>query len=690
MHKILFVSACLLFIFHHVSAQQNAVIIDENKRIIYPWQGMSYYEDVDRSLNLQMVSSPSFKQNFKPFPREILNLGVSKGATWLKFDLQLKSSTKHYLFLDHVAADSIFFYTPDATGGYMRQEAGKKFLKRIGNIPLINGLLQILPLKDDKIQTCYVRMTSTRYMFVKSTIISDEEIFYYLLERYVYDFICFGIIFFAVFYNLFVYFSVRDISYLYYVIYTALIGFSLFFIKGYVALFFPNFYKLIAPYNYTVNLAYSPFVTFFTFYFLRVKKYSKLLYQLLWVCVVVECVQMLLGIIGLGFHPYLIGFNVFFSFLGTFFHIYVSIFILRKGYRTALYYLISWGIFALLTGFLVLSYNGFFPIYAFTDYITISAVALETIISSLGLAYKINVFRRKSLMAQKKNMSLVKKQNEMLEVEVQKRTERIEYQKTQLQEQKERIEEMNNNLEHLVAQRTQELKQTLDSLTMQNQDLAQFSYIASHNLRAPVARILGLLQVLEQSSHDEKLKTQLLTHIHTSAIDLDMVIRDLAEIIAIRNDLNKLKEEIDLLAVIEQQKSLLRDEIKKTKAIIDTTQIEERYLFSVKNYAQSILYNLISNAIKYKHPKRVPMIFVKTEIVENDICLSIMDNGIGIDIKNIDPYKIFGLYQRLHDHVEGKGMGLFLIKTQIESVGGSIDVESKLGEGATFKVYFPK
>ncbi|GAB4110909.1 MAG: hypothetical protein OHK0057_02640 [Thermoflexibacter sp.] len=70
--------------------------------------------------------------------------------------------------------------------------------------------------------------------------------------------------------------------------------------------------------------------------------------------------------------------------------------------------------------------------------------------------------------------------------------------------------------------------------------------------------------------------------------------------------------------------------------------------------------------------------------------MSVADNGIGIDLQNIDKYKVFGLYQRMHDHVEGKGMGLFLVKTQIESLNGMVDVQSQEGVGSVFKVYFPK
>ncbi len=107
--------------------------------------------------------------------------------------------------------------------------------------------------------------------------------------------------------------------------------------------------------------------------------------------------------------------------------------------------------------------------------------------------------------------------------------------------------------------------------------------------------------------------------------------------------------------------------------------------FSAKNM-RSIFYNLLSNAIKYRSPKRQPVVRVRCEETSDYQVLTVADNGLGMDMK--EKHKIFAMFKRLHDHIEGTGLGLYIIKKIIENAGGKIDVESQVDVGSTFKVYF--
>jgi signal transduction histidine kinase len=109
--------------------------------------------------------------------------------------------------------------------------------------------------------------------------------------------------------------------------------------------------------------------------------------------------------------------------------------------------------------------------------------------------------------------------------------------------------------------------------------------------------------------------------------------------------------------------------------------------FSEKNL-RSVVYNLLSNAVKYRAPERPPRVKVRAHCTNHHVLLVVQDNGLGIS--ETGQRKLFGMFQRLHDHVEGSGIGLYMVKRMVENVGGRIEVESEVGTGSTFTVYFPR
>jgi signal transduction histidine kinase len=121
--------------------------------------------------------------------------------------------------------------------------------------------------------------------------------------------------------------------------------------------------------------------------------------------------------------------------------------------------------------------------------------------------------------------------------------------------------------------------------------------------------------------------------------------------------------------------------------MIQTNFSKAPMVVTVRPYLDSILLNLISNSIKYRSSNRAPLIKISTHIQDEYTVLTISDNGLGI---NLDLYreKLFTLYSRFHYHVEGKGLGLYLIKTQVTALGGKIEVESEVDNGITFRIYF--
>lgn len=234
-------------------------------------------------------------------------------------------------------------------------------------------------------------------------------------------------------------------------------------------------------------------------------------------------------------------------------------------------------------------------------------------------------------------------------------------------------------------QRTLEL---VDNLQKRNNDLSQFAYIVSHNLRSPIAKLIGLMDVLRQEAGSDNLLAQTAWYAEREVSNLDKIIEDLNVIITVRDAGNSTREEIDLPLMIGQITESLGSDPELNMRLNASLNI--RTIFTVRGYLYSILHNLISNAIKYRSPDRPLELTIASSEQEQYICIQVKDNGQGIDLEH-NRDKIFGLYKRFHgQHIPGRGLGLYMAKTQVETLGGKIVVESVLGEGSVFYIYLPK
>ncbi len=255
-----------------------------------------------------------------------------------------------------------------------------------------------------------------------------------------------------------------------------------------------------------------------------------------------------------------------------------------------------------------------------------------------------------------------------------------------IQQQNIETQSKNEYLQSEVENRTKDLINANSELIDYNHQLEQFAFITAHNLRAPVARILGLGNVLELPGITDTEKQEITPKIMISCRELDSVIKDLNLILDIKKSNNAVYVEINLTDAVGKVKRLLEKDIQETNTEIITDFSKAPIIYSLGVYIDSILYNLIGNAIKYRHPLRSPTIELKSMPVKGYTCISVSDNGLGIDLNNYKD-KIFNIYKRFHSHVEGKGLGLYLVKTQITSLGGRIEVESKLNVGTNFFIY---
>jgi len=230
-------------------------------------------------------------------------------------------------------------------------------------------------------------------------------------------------------------------------------------------------------------------------------------------------------------------------------------------------------------------------------------------------------------------------------------------------------------------------KKMTAELMQQNRNLEQFTYIMSHNLRTPVANIIGISDAMQHVKMDDNEKTLMMKGLFSSVKKLDEVILDLSNILQIKQGVNEKKEKVSFSKLVHDIRTSILTLIEAEHAEIKTdfTSIDE--MMTLKSYLYSIFYNLILNSIKYKRIDSNPLIEIKSFRDDGKLTLTFKDNGIGIDLKK-KGNEVFGMYKRFHTHTEGKGMGLFMTKMQTETLGGKIQIQSEVNKGTEFKIEF--
>jgi len=234
-----------------------------------------------------------------------------------------------------------------------------------------------------------------------------------------------------------------------------------------------------------------------------------------------------------------------------------------------------------------------------------------------------------------------------------------------------------------------EMKKLINELTNRNNEMMQFNYIVSHNLRSPIANIIGLTGILTQSNINETERVKVLSFIREASLKMDEIVKDLSSILYTKSSINQKREKVYFHKLLQGILETLEQEIMQSGCLL-CIDIDENvnYMFTIKSYLESIFYNLISNAIKYRSVQRVLKLHISVLKRGNEIEIKVSDNGIGINLKEYGEH-LFGLYKRFNFDTEGKGLGLHMTKTQVESLGGSIHVESEPDAGTCFTILFP-
>jgi signal transduction histidine kinase len=255
-------------------------------------------------------------------------------------------------------------------------------------------------------------------------------------------------------------------------------------------------------------------------------------------------------------------------------------------------------------------------------------------------------------------------------------------------EQKELVLKQNKHLSSELLGINSDLSATNNELIKHNNELRQFSYTVSHNLRGPVASLSGLINLMNSEQLTDH-NREIFQHVKTSIDRLEAIIKDLTKIIDIRQEIFHIRQKINLEKEVQDILNVVRKEIETNRIVVHTDFSRCDEMYSVKPMVHSILYNLVTNAIKYRAPERRCEITIAATENEESVLLEVKDNGLGIDLKN-QKQNLFKLYKRFHYHTEGRGLGLYLVKLQTEALGGSVSVESEINRFTRFVVAISK
>ncbi len=257
-----------------------------------------------------------------------------------------------------------------------------------------------------------------------------------------------------------------------------------------------------------------------------------------------------------------------------------------------------------------------------------------------------------------------------------------------IERQKHLLEKQNKTLEIQVAAKTKELSKINEELIINNNELRQFSHTLSHNLKSPVATFQGLLNLMKANELSAENK-QLFSYLNDSVQKMQGVFHDMNEMLELRNSLYNTIEDVDLQKQIDDLHGYFYPELNANNILLTYDLNGGRMIMSNEKRLQSIMFHLISNAIKFKSPLKRPTVHITAHNGTKHHSIIVEDNGIGIDLTKYRD-KLFYPYQRFHNPSSGKGLGLYLVKVQAESLGGRVFLDSKPNEYTRVEVQLQK
>ncbi|KJS04851.1 MAG: hypothetical protein VR77_09915 [Flavobacteriales bacterium BRH_c54] len=677
----------LIFLSSFFNLRAENIIIDNENNLINIGGDVEIYEDKTNNLSFEEVISKEFTPSKSPVP----NLGISKSNFWIKIPITNKTESEHLILelslaiIDHI---EFYYYTDDNQINVIKTGDAYPFEKREYKDP---HYLFDLNIPTGETKTYYLNVRSNEALQLPLKVGTIINVYDQIKNRDLLSGIYFGIMLVMILYNLFIYFSVRDKSYLYYVVYIICILLTQTSLQGYTFQYlWPNS-ALITKFS----LIFLPSLSgitgmFFMNVFLQTKEFSKRLYNIAFIFVIPYLIAYVIAFMGeLGISQAVIQLN---STIISLYMLIIPIIIYRRGFKPAKYFIAAWSVFLLGVFVFVLKDMEVLPFNNLTRYTMQIGSAIETILLSFALANRISIIR-------KENEHLIKEQNIILEQKV-----------------KERTAELNKAIEDL----KQAQSQLVESEKMAS--LGQLTAGIAHEINNPINFVSSNVFPLKQDIEDLK-----------SILNKYAEITESADLKSKLNEINQLKNELDYEILLEEldtiihgiedgakrtaeivsglrnfsrldesefQSANVNDCISTTLKIIQPKLVDIKIITELENIPPIDCYpgklnqfflNTIDNAIyavnAVKKPNHKGKIEITTTLKNDHIIVTLKDNGIGMDENTKN--KIFDPFFTTKDVGEGTGLGMSIAHGILEMHHAKIEIESEIDKGTQIKIFLP-
>lgn len=693
-----FLIICIGLLFGQVSAQENFIQLYDSKHTIEN-PNIKYLIDTAGTLTAEELDK--FSDEHFISQSGLLNLGMFDKPVWLKLKVKNNNSEieRWVINFNFPLIDTIVLYQVFANGTMVVKQHGEMFPTHSKYYDNKNIALPI-DINYNEIHTIYLKIKTDGVVYLPFTISSEESMYEAEKKSYLFYGLFYGATIIILIYNLLLFFTLKDFIYLLYCFYVFVIIGILSYFNGfisYLGIFNEDRTQLNKLFG---NIVFNFVIisSLFCYYFLEINKWCNIFSKILRGIIVLGIVFTILSF----FIQYQITIRIASAMyiITPFSLLFVSLYSWIRGNYTARFYTIASSFFLVSVLMMSLRVMGVITGNRFQETLIELGVIIDAVLISLALADKLRKLRMDKDKSQESELAaiaekerLIIEQNNILENKISLRTKEIlekneqleEFSRT-IQQQNDLLKEYTENLEKQIEARTKEILETNKQLERKTDRLEQFTYIVSHNLKSPVHNLNALLGFVDLNSLSEENK-EYFTVIRKTSDQLINIIEEINILVKLDKGTDIEYTEIHLPQVLDDIKDKLIIQIEESHCVFHV-DLKVEVVKSFVPYVNSILYNLISNAIKYRSPERQIEITMDSEENEEEIIVHIADNGLGIAADQVN--SVFKLFYKINAEKEGKGMGLFIVKSQIELLGGKITLESTLGKGTQFTLWFPK